>query len=116
MGFNTSVVILNDALHVIKEHGQEFSEQLVNTILRQNINKVPTDVPCHNHCNVAQVILSQHADNTQLLAVGGNCGSVIETIYNGGRHHTPEFQVELLKRAAEKLGYKLIKKPSKAKT
>lgn len=82
MGFNTTVVILNDDLHIV-ENDPEFGKKLANAIrsMRSSASEKPIDVSARSGnctaCNAASVIETHHADNTILVRVGGNTGSVV---------------------------------------
>jgi hypothetical protein len=68
MGFNTAVLIYNDALHVIHEHPKEFVDNLFHQISRGDEDEIGT----HNHANVARVMESAHADVSRLYFSQGN--------------------------------------------
>ena len=117
MGHNTSVIILNDAFHAI-EDDPEFGKNLVDAI-RCHIGHCSvrhTDVEARSkkggiHCNAASVIESHHADQTSVVAFGGNCGQVLGEVYGWWYNlKTPEDRVKLLKELAENEGYTLRKK------
>jgi len=80
MGYNTTVVILNDALSDIASD-PEFGRRLADAIngLRAG---TPENVAAHGkhgiHCNAAIVIESHHADYDVTVVVGGNRGRVKE--------------------------------------
>jgi hypothetical protein len=76
MGFNTTVVVLNDALHQI-ENDPEFGRNLARAIMRVSGRGGKMDVPAGNHCNAAEVIESHHADWMVYVRVGGNTGEVV---------------------------------------
>lgn len=78
MGFNTTVVILNDALHEI-EKDKDFGKNLVDAIMRLNDprEKTPIYFASGNHCNPACVVETHHADFDVLIRVGGNTGEVV---------------------------------------
>lgn len=112
MGFNTSVIVMNDALGWIEED-PEFGKNLARAIAEASRGK-PVDVPAHSgrggvHCNAATVIESHHADGYQAVLVGGNMGQKL------GRQCFGQYDdhVEMLKQIASDLGYRLVKKPKK---
>ncbi len=80
MGWNTTVVLLNDALHEIAED-PEFGKRLADAVSLLAVNKGPVDVSAHGrrsiHCNAATVIETHHADITVHVAVGQNYGQVV---------------------------------------
>ena len=75
MGFNTTVVVLNDALHYIKED-PEFGKNLSDAVLSMQLPREHqrADVPAGNHGNAATVIEKHHADSLHAVLVGGNYG------------------------------------------
>lgn len=107
MGYNTSVIILNDALGSI-EKDTEFGKKVCDAVCRLS-GKGDIDISSGCNVNAATVIETHHADFTTLLAFGGNCVSVLGSIYDY-KHNEAEVQVRLLQEAADKLGYKLVKK------
>ena len=104
MGYNTTIIVLNDALHQIKED-EEFGRKVYNAALIVSRGK-PIDIPSGNHCNAATVVETHHADQIKLIAVGGNAGTDLG--YAGNWRATP---VEMLRQLAESLGYRIVKKP-----
>lgn len=108
MGFNTTVVVLNDALHLI-EKDQNFGKNLVAAIGKLQAGRPYPDVSIGHHCNAATVIETHHADCDAIIAVGGNCGHVlgyaVGVVSNGDSG-----KVEILKQLAEQLGYRLVRK------
>ena len=76
MGWNTTVVVMNDALSAIRDDPQ-FGERLYRAVLAIQRGK-PVDVAAHAnggiHCNAATVIETHHADHTVYVKVGQNCG------------------------------------------
>jgi hypothetical protein len=76
MGFNTTVLILNDALDEI-ENDPNFGKKLVSAISKVGIGNKGVDVSALNHCNAARVIESHHADYDVYVKVGGNNAKVI---------------------------------------
>jgi hypothetical protein len=79
MGYNTTVVVLNDALAEI-EQDPDFGKKLARAI--RLASRGLQDVSAHGkHCmfaNAAQVIETHHADYDVLVKIGGNTGSVVQ--------------------------------------
>jgi hypothetical protein len=94
MGHNTTILVLNDALDVI-EKDPEFGKKLCDAIRKVgNGRRGPINVPVGNHANPVTVIETHHADQTALIAVGGNNATVFFTI-PGYRHGDKETQYRL---------------------
>lgn len=111
MGFNTTVIVMNDALHSI-ENDTEFGKKLATAILMFRPSQGRQDVSSGGHCNAASVIETHHANDTAVVAVGGNYGTVLGT-HSDWVHHTPESKEEILRDLAEQMGYRLVKKAKK---
>ena len=116
MGYNTTVVVLNDALGDI-EKDPEFGKKLAQAISASLSNPRERDdrgyhqtveVSAGCSANAAHVVETHHGDNTTLVAVGGNLGQQVFETWGWRHHTTPE---ELLRRWASELGYDLRKKP-----
>lgn len=107
MGINTTVLILNDYLHDI-EKDEGFGFRLSGGIQAHNLGSKSDLYIGHG----TKIISSVHADYSSLLVVGENTGSRLAISKN---YKIPESDVnlELLKQAADNLGYKLIKKSKK---
>jgi hypothetical protein len=121
MGHNATVVVMLDALKEISEDAL-FGEKLSDAILSMNAPKAyrKGDVSARSadgrsiHCNAATVIEQHHADQTVLVAVGGNCGTALLQTYGWG-HSSEEDKLRLLRAFAEDCGYYISRKPKKAK-
>jgi hypothetical protein len=74
MGFNTTVVILNDAIHDIADD-PHFAGRLAEAVAH-HFGK-PVWVRAGSHGNAALVVETHHADDKVLVKVGGNTGEVI---------------------------------------
>ena len=119
MGWNTTILILNDAADQI-DGDVSFPGKL-----RQAINLVghrremglrrdgQVDVPVGNHGNACTVIEKHHADQTVLVAVGGNHATVVHRTFAHNDHHTAEGQERLLRDFADAMGFRLVRKPKK---
>lgn len=108
MGFNTPVLILNDALHLI-ENDSQFGKKIADAAA----NNKTTDIGVGGHANAATVYPAEHADIVQVMAFGGNHASVLTKLHNGGRHYTSDEQVKLLEDLADTYGFRLVKKTKK---
>ena len=80
MGFNTTVVIYNDALNEIKED-KEFGEKLYEAIMK-NYKSNKTEWLYTNHGRGSQdagmVVEQHHSSFTVTVEVGGNTGIIRE--------------------------------------
>lgn len=78
MGYNTTVVIMNDALGSI-EKDPAFGKNLAYAVL-QAVHKLncPVRVGALGHSTAAKVIETHHADVNVLVRIGENTGSVVE--------------------------------------
>lgn len=102
------MVILNDGLSAIERNPEEFVKNLTAAIM-QVMRGSPVDVPCDSHANVAQVVETHHADDTVVVATGGNHGTKLGYVL-GYHHHRPEDKLRIVKELAKDLGYNLSKK------
>ena len=107
MGYNTTLVIMNDALHEI-EKDQNFGKAVAEAIKSNGGQREGRiDISSGNHCNAAHVVETHHADSTAIITVGGNLG-VVRSVSHGWRG-TDEEQKAWLDAWAGKLGYHLVK-------
>lgn len=111
MGYNSVVLVLNDCLGDI-EKDKDFGNKISGAVSALHNNN---QIDIHSGCcvNAATAISCQHADITQIIAVGGNCASVLGNVYGSRNHHKEEGQIAILKQLADKFGYRLAKKPKK---
>ena len=99
MGYNTSVTILNDGMDQIRRNPTQFVGGLDSHLRRGGSFGVG------NHANPVLVHPSEHADVTQLIAVGGNFSTVLHAeVMSTRAHHTRAAQVELLRAWGNALG------------
>lgn len=112
MGYNTNVTILNDAFDQIEKYPDQFVAGI-----RHHMNGNPLSINgsfrVGNHMNAAQVLRTEHADVTQLIAVGMNSATKVLSEYYLPPHDTEKGQVEILRAWANKLGYNLTKQHQK---
>lgn len=112
MGYNTTVVVMNDALDAIAKD-PEFGEKLKSTILGISLGINPDtgqyyrsqDVSAGHHVNAATVIESHHASYQSVVVVGGNYGSIL-----GHSFSDPKQKLAILNDLASEIGYTLHKK------
>ena len=109
MGFNTTVLILNDRLSEIERDSEEFAKSLCRMA---GSGEVTGDSPVDFHTSQSGVIQTHHADSTAIILVGGNSATVLGTHY-GWKHNEPEFQIECLKWVLRDLGHEVRKMPQK---
>jgi hypothetical protein len=110
MGYNSVLLVLNDCLNAI-ETDETFGKNLSSAVMKNGCYKKPVDISSQHYCNAATVISCEHADVTQIIAVGGNCATVLANIW--GDHSTEEAKVHLLKNLADSMGYRIVKKAVK---
>lgn len=73
MGFNATVVVLNDRLDEI-ERDPEFGKKLARAIREHSF---PEKYRRTYVTGQTQVVDVQHADTAQIIVVGANCGRVL---------------------------------------
>ena len=106
MGFNTLVVVMNDSLGCIK-NDPNFGKNLHDAICKLNRRDGFRDVAAGHSVNAATAIATCHADQTSVIAFGGNTG------LNMGLSHVTNVknnELMILKDLASQLGYRLVKK------
>ena len=112
MGFNTTLVLSNDAFEAVDADPAGWWAVTKAAISRAHMDSRPIEYGFRHHGNGFWAAANKHANTVTLLAVGGYYTSVLFQEHWGNRgHHEAEDQVELLRRAAGKLGYVLTKKP-----
>lgn len=110
MGYNTGVIIMNDSMSAIKKYPEEFVENLDRAMLELGHHEFSGDVSVGGHVNAATVFHQAHADVTGVYALGGNCASQLGLSYNGGKHHSSEDKLKILKNLASEMGYRIVRK------
>lgn len=115
MGFNSTVLILNDALHEIANDPQ-FGKKLADAIQMLSLSekhrgKYGVGIGAGYHANAATAIETHHASGNAIIAVGGNCATVLGFAF--GTHHQEEDKLKILKALARELGYSLRKNTSR---
>ena len=110
MGYNTAAMFLNDALGNLKTD-PDIGRKIYDAILvssRPEYREKGVDFSIGNHCNGGMVLPSRHADEVQVVAVGGNYMRPLGAIYYGWS--AMDDSVEMCKRLADSLGYRLVQK------
>lgn len=96
MGYNTTVILLNDHLSEIEDHPEYFARRLLEAIHRNWTTGQKEDFTC------GLVITQDHADTVAIIAVGGNYGTVLRKfdLYKEPHHH-PEDRKKLIRQLVE---------------
>lgn len=105
MGFNTTVIVLNDALSDI-ERDPEFGKKLAAAIrhIGAYCPKGGVNISARGHVNAATVVETHHADSNTIVVVGGNQATQIGFSFGD---HDPEHVMRAL---AAQLGFVVRKK------
>lgn len=102
MGFNTNLTFLNDGLGQLILHPEEFVEGIGRHMRRGGSFGVG------DQAGVVHIHSSDHADVTQLIAVGGNLSTRLLCEHVTASHRTREGQVAILEVWAHRLGYRVV--------
>ena len=111
MGYNTAVIVMNDALGAIKDD-PKFGENLYNAVLEVQRN-TQVDVPAHTYrdgkvqgvfCNAATVLSTAHADDPQVMVIKHNTGYVAKY-----KETLPDHVIEDMKWVLKQHGYRVSK-------
>lgn len=111
MGYNTAVLILNDAAHNLEtdpDVGRKLYKAMGESQYSENRER-GVDFSIGNHCNGGLVLPAHHADDIQVLVVGRNYMRHLGKVY----HVDMEDPVAVTKQLADSLGYKLVKKAAR---
>jgi hypothetical protein len=99
MGYNTTVLILNDALDVIQKNPQEFVDKLVSQIYSGKTGNVSVK----GWCNPAYVICTAHADIPRVYFSHRNSLVELSAIPENVSHR--KYWGEALKRAKAEIRF-----------
>jgi hypothetical protein len=108
MGFNTTVVFNNDAVHCMEDDPE------IGRKLHQAICMVSSGSKVDVHTKggtVATVIETHHADITTVIAVGNNDGEQIGAVHLW--RQDDGIKEKILRELADSMGYYVAKKPRK---
>lgn len=109
MGFQTTITILNDALHDMESDPKGWVDKTIKQIQSHSGNQDAQSYGFGGHANGFTIDAMHHADVTSVIAVGGNHSTVLGQFYNQG-HHDNDTRLALMKKLAESMGYTLTKK------
>lgn len=107
MGWNSTIVVMNDALDGISKDS-ELGRKIDKAISSCSFDK-QVDISCGPYVRAMTVIETHHADNLVPVLLGGNTGHKINDIWLS--RSVDDSELDLLKKLAHKLGYRLSKKP-----
>lgn len=103
MGYNSAIMICNDAMHEIEKDPVGWWNKAYNAL--NNLSRTNDGTfGFGSHGNGFQAICQHHADQVSIVAIGGNRAV---TLGYGHWTDTPEV---LLKKLADELGYSVSKK------
>jgi hypothetical protein len=105
MGFNTAAIFLNDGIRRGDEFYQALGKSTIDAILKNG------DVIYAGNGNVGEVLSSKHADEVQIVAIGGNSISRLGSLYYSWHLNTgkQEDNIKLLRALADQYGFDLHK-------
>jgi hypothetical protein len=114
MGWNSAVIIMNDALGAIQQD-PAFGKNLADAV-SYAISKEYVDIPAFYpgggvHCNAATVVSTQHADSPQVMVVKHNTAWVYRY-----KEQLPDHVIEDLKWVLKQHGYDVRRSPKKNET
>jgi hypothetical protein len=107
MGFNSVILICNDAVCKIEDDPKGWWKKAWSKLSELTYGKTKT-FGHGNHGNAFQAVWNQHADFTGVIMVGQNGATVFgSSLY--GKHHTEEGQLKILKEILRDKGYTIRK-------
>lgn len=112
MGYNTAVLVLNDGADLLASDPEAGRKIYEGILTAPRDRDRATYVSLGNHCNPVSVLPSHHADEVQIIAIGGNSIVPLAVLYHSWRDMSDP--AALLKKLADQLGYRIVKKPTKA--
>ena len=105
MGWNTGVLVCNDIIHEIDKNPASWWDRL-----REAFDRRKGREPVSFYGGMSTAAWQEHADTMGLLVVGGNCATRVVSRTCDGRHDELNI-LGLLRDAADKYGYRLVRKP-----
>lgn len=114
MGFLTTIVIDNDMVHTIKDD-PKFGEKVYQAVLQVDMAKPGELVPIYSHGQlsgrVGEAVETHHADTVVPVLVGAQQIRALPEASTSWGHDNRAVEEAILRRLAEKLGYRVSKKP-----
>lgn len=111
MGYNTTLMVLNDAIHEIDKDPAGWWAKTKKVMAGSIGRGEGESYGFGNHANGFRVVAQDHADIVNVIAVGGNYAAILGRVYNGNQAiHDPEGQLRLLREIAAQHGYGLVKR------
>lgn len=107
MGYNSVVLLLNDQLNQLAQDPAKTVLGIIDAVRNFGYRHTRGDT---QFAGQHEVVSSEHADHTVLIAVGGNYATIIHREAFCHAHHEEAHIVKLLRSAADKYGYRLVKK------
>ncbi len=95
MGMNTACIIRNDFLHKLRGD-LKLGEKIYDAVISSNRGAY--------HGQGFDVLPSSHADNIQVVAIGGN---TIRRLGYGGDYRSTD--LDILRNLASRMGYRIVK-------
>jgi hypothetical protein len=109
MGFNSTIMICNDCIDAIEKDPAGWWTAAWEAL---SLGKLPQRFGIGGCVNGFLAVAQHHADVHSVIAVGGNYATVLWQGMRGiAGHHEEADIIKLLKAAASKYGYRLVKKP-----
>lgn len=117
MGFNSTIMILNDALHFIGDD-KDFGRKVERAILDLNLSPNPIDISSGTYINAAVAIEQHHSSMLMPVLVGCNYGYKLDQaalFENNLVFNKEDLGESLMRTLADHYGYYLRKKPIRKK-
>lgn len=100
MGWNTTLFLLNDAQSQIDKDPAGWWDEVCKH--QQDAVHAPQEFGFGSYGNGFWVVSNAHADDTKVIAVGGNYATILGTVHTGnGGHHRPDEVAKILKQLRE---------------
>ncbi len=117
MGFNTGILLCNDALYQAEQDKASFATNLLNAIGEQCRVKYneSVDFSIGNHCNGGTVFWQSHADNIGIFAIGGNYVTHLGTECVIRSHHRDQDKLAILHMLARQFNMDIVPKQRRRK-
>jgi len=99
MGYLTTVTVYNDGIHDLRNHAQEFADQLCDAAAN-HYEDHPTDIRIGGFCNFGKVQKPRHASDHTVYVHAGNTVCEMNAFSEETRkimRQNPEFFEKLMK-------------------